>query len=210
MTKADKLERMLSEGLEAMEIAATATQQSRLLQFLGLLQKWNRVYNLTSIDGPAEMLRLHLLDSLSVLPYLHGARVLDVGTGAGLPGIPLALLAPDKEFTLLDSNSKKTRFVRQAAIELGLANVKVAHERIERFRAAEGFDSLLARAFADLPEIVAQTHRLLNPGGIILAQKGKIAQDELKSVENAAVEVFPLHIPGIGAERHLIAIKVRG
>ena len=127
-----------------------------------------------------------------------------------MPGIPLALLSPDKEFTLLDSNSKKIRFVRQAAIELGLPNVKVAHHRIEQFRSAEGFDSLLARAFASLPEIVAQTCRLLSPGGVILAQKGKLPQDELKWVENAVVEVFPLHIPGIGAERHLIAIKIRG
>ncbi len=200
---------MLSDGLEAMDIPATANQLSQLLRFLGLLQKWNRVYNLTSIDSPAEMVRLHLLDSLAVLPYLKGTRVLDVGTGAGLPGLPLALFSPDKGFTLLDSNAKKTRFVRQAAIELGLPNVNVAHERIERFRTSEGFDSILARAFANLPELTGQTFRLLNPGGVILAQKGKLPQDESKLLENAVVEVFPLDIPEIGAERHLIAIKVR-
>ena len=116
---------MLAEGMAAMNLNASAKQQGQLLDFLRLLQKWNRVYNLTSIDNPADGVRLHLLDSLAVLPYLKGARVLDVGTGAGLPGLPLAMFSPDKEFTLLDSNAKKTRFVIQAAIELGLSNVTV-------------------------------------------------------------------------------------
>ena len=209
MTTSDNLERILSDGMEAMNIAYSAKQLTRLLEFLGLLQKWNRVYNLTSIDNPAERVRLHLLDSLAVLPYLQGISVLDVGTGAGLPGLPLALFSPDREFTLLDSNAKKTRFVRQAAIELGLANVNVVHERIESFRTSTGFDSILARAFANLPELTGQTFRLLNPGGVILAQKGKLPQDELILLENAVVEVFSLEIPGIDAERHLIAIKVR-
>ena len=209
MTTSDNLERILSDGMEAMNIAYSAKQLTRLLEFLGLLQKWNRVYNLTSIDSPAERVRLHLLDSLAVLPYLQGTSVLDVGTGAGLPGLPLALFSPDREFTLLDSNAKKTRFVRQATIELGLANVNVVHERIESFRTSNGFDSILARAFANLPELTGQTFRLLNPGGVILAQKGKLPQDELKLLENAVVEVFSLDIPGIDAERHLIAIKVR-
>ena len=205
----DHLERILSDGLEAMNIAYSTKQLNCLLEFLGLLQKWNRVYNLTSIDSPVERVRMHLLDSLAVLPYLQGISVLDVGTGAGLPGLPLALFSPDREFTLLDSNAKKTRFVRQAAIELGLANVNVVHERIELFRTSNGFDSILARAFANLPELTGQTIRLLNPGGVILAQKGKLPQDELILLENAVVEVFSLEIPGIDAERHLIAIKVR-
>ena len=199
---------MLAEGLSAMDLSATARQRDSLLEFLGLLRKWNRVYNLTAIENPSDMVRLHLLDSLGVLPFLKGARVLDVGTGAGLPGIPLALLSPGREFTLLDSNAKKTRFVRQAVIELGLANVRVEQARIEQFHPSCGFDVILARAFASLPAIVGETSRLLNPGGTILAQKGKSPVEEFKSLENMTIEDIPLHIPGIDAQRHLIAIKL--
>lgn len=206
----DPFERILTEGMDAMNLPATAGQRTRLLDFLHLLRKWNRVYNLTSITDVADMVRLHLLDSLALLPYLGGKQVLDVGTGAGLPGIPLALLAPARDFTLLDSNAKKTRFVRQAAIELGLANVRVEHTRIEHYRPAQGFDTVLTRAFASLSGIVGETSRLLNPGGVILAQKGKLPAEEINALENVNVETFALDIPGIDAERHLIAIKLRG
>lgn len=203
------LEKRLAEGLAALAISAEEAQCARLLDFLGLLRKWNRVYNLTSITDPAEMVPLHLLDSLAVLPYLRGGRILDVGTGAGLPGIPLALLSPGKQFTLLDSNAKKTRFVQQAAIELGLRNVRVEHARIEHYRPQEGFDTVLARAFGGLAAIVSETSRLLNPGGVILAQKGKLPDGELEALENLKVEAFPLSIPGVAAARHLIAIQIQ-
>jgi 16S rRNA (guanine527-N7)-methyltransferase len=201
------LEKRLAEGLEALNISAEEAQRARLLGFLNLLRKWNRVYNLTSITDPAEMVSLHLLDSLAVLPHLKGERILDVGTGAGLPGIPLALLSPDKQFTLLDSNAKKTRFVQQAAIELKLPNVRVEHARIEHYRPSEGFDTVIARAFASLAAIVSETSRLLNPRGVILAQKGKLPEDELAVLENLDVEAFPLSIPGVVAARHIIAIQ---
>lgn len=205
---AQDLGRLLAEGLAQMGVAAEAGQREGLLVFLQLLRKWNRVYNLTSITDPADMVRLHLLDSLAVLPHLKGRRVLDVGTGAGLPGIPLALLAGDKEFTLLDGNSKKTRFVQQAIIELGLRNARVVHARIERFADPEGFDVILARAFASLPVIVEHTRRLLAPGGVILAQKGKWAEQE--SPAPFAVESVPLKIPGVDAERHLLSVTLPG
>ncbi len=191
-----------------MNVSASQKQLGQLLDFLQLLRKWNRVYNLTSIDNPSDMVSLHLLDSLSILPYLKGIHVLDVGTGAGLPGLPLAMLATDKEFTLLDSNSKKIRFVRQAAIELGLSNVKVEHIRIERFEPGFGFDSILVRAFASLNDVVSETMRLLNPGGVILAQKGKLPQNEIIELDNQLIQVIPLKIPGIGVERHLVSIGI--
>jgi 16S rRNA (guanine527-N7)-methyltransferase len=194
--------------MAAMPASATQEQQDRLLQFLALLQKWNRVYNLTSITNPAQMVRLHLLDSLLVLPHLHGARILDVGTGAGLPGIPLAVMSPEREFMLLDGSVKKTRFVQQAAIELGLGNVRVVHERVEKFESSSGFDTILCRAFASLSQIVALTARLLTPGGIILAQKGRLPEDEMRQLDHVRVKIFPAKIPGVDAERHLIEITV--
>lgn len=205
---AQDLDRLLAEGLAQMGVVADAGQRERLLVFLQLLRKWNRVYNLTSITEPADMVRLHLLDSLAVLPHLKGRRVLDVGTGAGLPGIPLALLAGDKDFTLLDGNSKKTRFVQQAIIELGLRNARVVHARIERYADPEGFDVILARAFASLPVIVEHTRRLLARGGVILAQKGKWAAQD--SPPPFAVESVPLKIPGVDAERHLLSVTLPG
>ncbi len=205
----DLLEKILSVGLEEMNLPATDDQRHQLVEFLNLLRKWNRVYNLTSIDNTSDMVGLHLLDSLAILPYLKGKGILDVGTGAGLPGLPLAILSPDKEFMLLDSNAKKIRFVRQASIELGLTNVNVAQARIEQFRSEVGFDSILARAFASLAEILSQTLRLLNPGGVILAQKGRLPQAEINDLEQVDVNIIPLHVPRIRAERHLIELKVR-
>ena len=202
------LEPLLSDGLSAFGLTSDVEQRQRLLAFLGLLRKWNRVYNLTAIVDPVDMLRLHLLDSLSIAPYLRGETILDVGTGAGLPGIPLAVMRPDLQFTLVDSNAKKTRFAQQAAIELRLRNVTVATSRIETFQASHGFDIILARAYAALADIVAQTARLLNPGGMILASKGRRPDEEIQVLKNVMVETFPLHVPGVDAERHLVAITI--
>lgn len=206
----DSIETLLSEGLTELGLTAGAEQQDKLLAFTRLLAKWNKIYNLTAITRPADMVRLHLLDSLAVLPFITGQTVLDVGTGAGLPGIPLALLAPQIQFTLLDSNSKKTRFVQQAVIELGLKNVIVVQSRIEQYRPATGFDCILARAFASLPVIVAATRHLLNAGGTLLAQKGKAPLSDYPELDQVRLETLALNVPGIDAQRHLIAVKLGG
>jgi 16S rRNA (guanine527-N7)-methyltransferase len=202
----DKLDRRLAEGLAALGISAAPEQQARLMAFLALMQKWNRTYNLTAIRDLRTAVDLHLLDSLTAWPYLHGGRILDVGTGAGLPGIPLAIVSEGQRFVLLDSNAKKTRFVQQAVIELGLKNVDVVTARVEQYRPECGFDTVLARAFASLGEIVAATERLLAPHGRILAQKGQWPQEEIENLKNHAVRVHRLAIPGLDVERHLVEI----
>lgn len=204
----DDPEEILNTGLAQLGVAAKAEQRGQLLRFVHLLSKWNRVYNLTAIRSLQDSVRLNLLDSLSLLSYLEGERILDVGTGAGLPGIPLAILKPLSYFTLLDSNAKKTRFVQQAAIDLGLANVSVAHTRIEDFHPDRRYDVVLARAFASVADIVRLTRRLLAPAGTILAQKGKLPMDEIAAVKDVAVEALPLSVPGVDAQRHLLAIRI--
>ena len=173
------LESRLSAGLQALSLECTSIQQQQLLDFVRLLAKWNKVYNLTAVRDPEEMVTRHLLDSLAVLPYVQGSRVLDVGTGAGLPGIPLAIACPEREFTLLDSNSKKTRFVQQAVNELGLGNVRVVHARCEDFHPEQGFDVVLSRAFASIADMLASSGRHCAPHGRILAMKGADPADEL-------------------------------
>ncbi|NJD08701.1 MAG: 16S rRNA (guanine(527)-N(7))-methyltransferase RsmG [Methylococcaceae bacterium] len=202
-------ESLLRQGLAELPLAASENQVQQLLSFLRLLLKWNRVYNLTAIDRAEDMVGLHLLDSLAVLPHLGGERILDVGTGAGLPGIPLALFEPTRQFVLLDSNAKKTRFVTQAVIELGLRNVRVEHARIEQYAPDEGFDRVICRAYAALPEILDQTRRLLRRGGKILALKGRLAESELAPIAGVEMQTFKLDVPGIDAERHVVAITVR-
>lgn len=169
-----------------------------------LLAKWNSAYNLTAVREPADMVARHLLDSLAILPYLHGRRVLDIGTGAGLPGIPLAVARPDLAFTLLDANAKKTRFVTQAVGELRLDNVEVVQSRAEHYRPAEKFDTLVSRAFAGIADMLAAARHLCAPGGRFLAMKGTYPKDELAAVPAGyAVEVRVLTVPGLAAERHV-------
>ena len=202
-----KLEKRLQQGLREMGLELPPPAETKLLNFLELLEKWNKTYNLTAVRDPEQMVPRHLLDSLSVLPYLHGLRVLDIGTGAGLPGIPLALARPDLEFTLLDSNAKKTRFATQALHELGLNNVAVVQERVEKFHPAEKFDTLIARAFASIPDMLAASRHLCAPNGRFLVMKGVFPQEELAAVTDGyRAEVKALHIPGLDAARHVVIL----
>lgn len=199
----------LQAGLQALNLPLSATVQEQLLQFVQLLIKWNRVYNLTSVRKPDDIIVRHILDSLVVVPYLEAQRVLDVGTGAGLPGIPLSLACPDTQFVLLDSNNKKVRFVRQAVAELGLDNVTVEQTRVEDYRPGQPFDAVVSRAYSSLAEMHAQVERLLAPGGRLLAMKGVYPLAEMDALKEAglASEIIPLRVPGLDAERNLVILK---
>jgi 16S rRNA (guanine527-N7)-methyltransferase len=200
-------EQLLHDGLNALHIPINNEMISKLLAFIYLIEKWNKAYNLTAIRHRKDMVNLHLLDSLAILPYLEGERIMDVGTGAGLPGIPLAICRPDITFHLIDSNAKKTRFVQQAILELKLSNVHVTHSRIEEFILESNFDMVLTRAFASLPEIIDLTKHVLGEKGALLCMKGQIPQEELIAI-GAKTTLIPLNVPHVEAERCLVKIQV--
>lgn len=205
-----KLEKKLQQGLAALDVDIDPAARAKLLQFLELLAEWNRVYNLTAVREIEQMLPRHLLDSLSVIPYLHGKRVLDIGTGAGLPGVPLALARPDLHFALLDSNAKKIRFVRQAIHDLGLTNVETAHIAVERYQPPEAFDTLIARAVAAIPDMLNSCRHLVTPGSRVLAMKGVYPKDELADLDRVfqVRDVVNLAVPGLDAARHLVILEL--
>lgn len=202
------LDKELQHGIEQLRITLGAEAQRKLLDYLALLNKWNKIYNLTAIRDPKQMVSHHLLDSLAVMPYLWAGRWLDVGCGAGLPGMVLAVAQPDWQFTLLDSNSKKTSFVQQAIIELGLRNVNVYCERVEEWQPSERFDGIISRAFSELGEFLQSTRHLVAPHGRWAAMKGA-PQQELENVpDDCTVErVIPLQVPGLKAARSLVIIS---
>jgi 16S rRNA (guanine527-N7)-methyltransferase len=197
---------LLLEGCAALKLELSEEKIGKLLTFIGLIEKWNKAYNLTAIKTKQDMVRLHLLDSLTVMPYLIGEDVIDIGTGAGLPGIPLAICLPGINFTLLDSNAKKTRFVQQAVLELKLTNVQIIHCRSEEYQPTQLYSTVLTRAFAELPDIIASTRHLFAENGIMIAMKGRCTKSELAIVEPSA-SVIPVRIPGVEAERNLVLIK---
>jgi 16S rRNA (guanine527-N7)-methyltransferase len=198
-------EKLLRDGLTALNLPTDDEKVAKLLAFIALIEKWNKAYNLTAIRRRDEMVNLHLLDSVAILPHLEGKRIIDVGTGAGLPSIPLSIFCPEIEFQLLDSNAKKTRFVQQAILELKLPNVKVTHSRVEDFEPELPFDTVLTRAFASLPEIVELTQHLICENGTLLCMKGQTPDDELATV-NAQTTLISINVPHIEAERCLVKI----
>ena len=204
LSHADFLHRMLLEN----QYSLSADIEKKFIKYLELLTQWNKVFNLTSIRDPHEMIMLHLLDSLAINPYLHGTRIIDVGTGAGLPGIPLALIQPEKEFVLMDSNSKKTRFLMQAVHELQLTNVEVIHSRCEDLHPRQRFDSILSRAFASLRVMLETTQHLANKDGRFLAMKGIYPESEIQELPQGfkLLAVHNLVIKGLQAKRHLVCL----
>ncbi len=185
-------------------------QEQRLIDYLLLLERWNQAYNLTSVHNIADMVPLHILDSLAITPYLQGKRIIDVGTGAGLPGIPLAITQPDRTFVLLDSNGKKTRFLFQVQQQLNLTNIEIVQERIEHYRPAQCFDTVVSRAFSDLNDFGHKTQHLCCPTGQWLAMKGHYPTEELAalSADFQVLAVHELTVPELNAQRHLVCLRL--
>lgn len=190
-----------------MGLDTTDIQRHSLLEYLNLLIKWNKVYNLTAVRDPVQMVTRHLLDSLSIAPWCEGQRLLDVGTGAGLPGVPLAILYPGKEIHLLDSNSKKTRFLVQVKSALGLNNICVHHARVESFVPTERYDVVLSRAFASLVDMVSNCEHLLCESGQFLAMKGALPESDMAYLSDYVTNVHELTVPDLNEQRHLIILS---
>ncbi len=211
----EKVGALLAAGLREMNLDLPALAAGQMLEYLAELQKWNAAYNLTAVRDPAEMVTRHLLDSLSVLPALstspltpHPSRLLDVGSGAGLPGVPLALARPDLHVTLLDSGGKKARFLRHLQRQLKLDNVAVAEARAESFQPVTLFGAVISRAFGSLADFLTQTAHLAAADGQWLAMKGKLDDKELINIPKGFVlkETTPLQVPGLDEARHLLRV----
>ena len=206
------IEDRLQAGLAAMDIEAAPKLVQDFSRLLRLLDKWNKAFNLTAVRDPAEMVSRHILDSLSARPFLSGVSILDVGTGAGFPGLPLALTEPQRHFTLLDSGGKKTRFVRHAIGELALDNVIVEHLRVEAFEPADLYDAVISRAFSSLGDFVRRCGSLVATGGCLLAMKGKYPDTELSGVPGTweVIDIVGLDVPGLVGERHMVVMRRSG
>jgi len=204
------LAKQLAQGIAELDLEITSEMQQKLLDYLALLQKWNKVYNLTAIRSAEQMISHHLLDSLVVLPHLWPGKWLDVGCGAGLPGLVLAITRPQWTFTLLDSNSKKTSFVQQVIIELALHNVNVRCARVEEMQAEEKFDGIISRAFAETADFVTMTRHLLADKGRWAAMKGTPEQELQHLPGDVVVErIIPLSVSGLDAARCLVILKAK-
>lgn len=210
-----ELEDLFRRSLPGVGVAAEEPLVAALAAYIRLLHKWNQAFNLTSVREPREMAIRHVLDALTARPFLHGGRILDVGTGAGLPGIPLALAGPDRQFCLLDSGGKKVRFVRQAMLELKLANVTAEHKRIEDFAPMQPFDTVISRAFSALADFAALAGRLVAPGGRLVAMKGRHPAEEIAALPATAPgwavdRITPVAAPGLEGARHIVVLVREG
>ena len=211
MSGTTDLEQQLDQGIRALGLTVPTEQQQQLIQFIQLLNKWNKAYNLTAIRDPAEMVSKHLLDSLAILPLLEAGQVIDIGTGPGLPGIPLSIVRPNQAFTLLDSNVKKTRFVTQSLLELEIRNVTVVQSRAEAYKPEHPFDVVLARAFSAISELLQWVEHLCKPGTRIVAMKGQYPEGEMTGWPAGfqCESVEKIDVPGLQAERHAVLIRYK-
>lgn len=200
---------MWQTGLDKLGCEPNEDQLQQLKQYVCLLDRWNKTYNLTAVRNPNDMIPLHIFDSLVVADYLKGDNCLDVGSGGGLPAIPLAIMQPQRQFTALDTNGKKTRFIQQAVIELGLKNVKIVHARVENWGADAPYDAIISRAFASIVDFVTSSSMHLAENGRLYAMKGQYPSAEMPylSKEYSLIESHTLDVPFVDGERHLIEIE---
>ncbi len=203
------LEQKLDALIKKTDLSVSDQQKTQLIGLVNLLHKWNKAYNLTSVRNPEDMLVKHILDSIVVSPYLQGQRFIDVGTGPGLPGLPLAIMNPDKEFVLLDSLGKRIRFIRQVLLELGVKNVTPVQSRVEEYQDEIGFDGVLSRAFASLHDMLNWCPHLPSQQGVFIALKGVLPEDEITSLPSnfELVATHKLTVPELEGQRHLVLIK---
>jgi len=204
-----KLNEILLQGCEKLALNITTEQAEKLTGYVQRIDKWNKAYNLTSVRDPEQMMVKHILDSLAVTRFVSGKRVIDVGTGPGLPGMPLAIMLPDIEFTLLDSLGKRVRFMKQCAFELGLTNVTPVHSRVEEHEPAQPYDIVLSRAFASLKDMLHWCQHLVDSSGVFFALKGQFPQSEIDEVSDhfQIGSVEALSVPDLTGERHLVTIR---
>jgi len=208
MKVGDKKDRdLLIEGLQRMDLKLSDQVIDQLMTYLNLVEKWNRVYNLTAIRERDEMIKLHFLDSLSILNHVHVKNILDVGSGAGFPGIVLAITKPELKVTVMDSVNKKTTFMQQVKSELSLTNLDVVNSRIEDYQPTTLFEAVTSRAFSNLKNMMSLTQHTLQKEGVWLAMKSKDVREELEAFEKNRYTLIPLEVPLINAERYLVILK---
>jgi len=200
---------VLKNSLKNCDLIVTAEQQQQLIHYVLMMHKWNKAYNLTSVRDPQQMVIKHIVDSIVVAPFLDKIHYIDVGTGPGLPGIPLAIMCPDKKFILLDSLGKRVRFMKQVAYELKIDNIQLVQSRVEYFVPSVEIDGVLSRAFASLKDMLHWCQHLVDSQGVFLALKGQLSADELNSLPLGFIlqETIKLDVPGVEGERHIVKIK---
>ena len=203
-----ELKQQLSKYLQQASLSITEQQQQQLLGLVAMLNKWNKAYNLTSVRSPEQMLIRHIMDSIVVSPHLEGERFIDVGTGPGLPGLPLAIINPDKQFVLLDSLGKRIRFQKQVQFELGIHNVTSIESRVENYTVDKGFDGVLSRAFASIKDMLDWCHHLPKENGVFYALKGQLIDDEMQQIPQDfnVIETVELNVPQLDEQRHLLKL----